>query len=260
MSKRIPTSPDDLKPALKHGNEPIPLIYTLDWMGRDDELLQFQKHPDLLSLDLASAEQLLDDKARILCGTRNQLNACQDLLRKDRFLRTKNAEAASAKADFLSCKHAETLNRREVSALQERVDALEIRVRDPFPCALMGLAEVAVNYKVRDLQDLEDMSCKQLGVLFSDLVSRGILLNAQLRAATAALDQRELHYLCNELKILTESGGKYECRYEDGTSALRTSMIGRIAFLLQVPNFDYKPPVDYQINHAAPVQDAAIAL
>jgi hypothetical protein len=183
MSKRKPTSPDDLQPALKHGNEPIPLIYTLDWMGRDDELLQFQKHPDLLSLDLASAEQLLDDKARILCGTRNQLNACQDLLRKkDRFLRTKNAEAASAKADFVNCKHAETLKRREVSALQERVHALEIRVRDPFPCALMGLAEVAINYNVRDLQNLENMTPTQLGVLFSDLVSKGILLNVQLRA------------------------------------------------------------------------------
>jgi hypothetical protein len=33
-------------------------------------------------------------------------------------------------------------------------------------------------------------------------------------------------------------------------------MIGQIAFLLQVPDFDYKPPVEYQINHAAPVQDA----
>jgi hypothetical protein len=126
-------------------------------------------------------------------------------VKRNLFFRTKNAEAAHAEVDFQNCKHAETLKLCEVSDLHNHVDVLEVRVRDPFPYALTGLAEVAFNWKVRYLQDLEIMNSKQLGELFNALIPKGILLNQQLRAATASLDQRELHYLCNELKILMES-------------------------------------------------------
>jgi hypothetical protein len=143
----------------------------------------------------------------------NQLDVCQALSRQtDRLLRTKKPEAARAKVDFQNCKHAETLKLCEVSELQECVDELEIRICDPFPYTLMGLAEVAVSYKVRDVQGLANMNSKQLGKLFNDLIPKGILLNEQLCAATASLNQKELHYLCNELKILMEHGGKYEFR------------------------------------------------